>query len=194
MKKDETIQNYTEKYSQITTDNSTIDPQLFDEFGVKRGLRDKSGKGVLAGLTKISDIRSNEEIDGKLVPCEGQLFYRGYNIYDLVKGFDTHRRYGFEEVTYLLLYGNLPTQDQLQEFSNILIDSSNLPRNFTRDVIMKAPTKDIMNSLTKSVLTLSSYDKEVDDLSLDNVLRQCLKLISTFPTIICLWVPCISTF
>ncbi|WP_428911491.1 citrate/2-methylcitrate synthase [Niallia sp. Krafla_26] len=183
MNKRETIENYTEKYSKITTENSTIESQLYDDYGVKRGLRDKSGKGVLAGLTKISDIRSNEEIDGKLVPCEGQLFYRGYNIYDLVKGFETHRRYGFEEITYLLLFGTLPTEGQLREFSQILIESSHLPRNFTRDVIMKAPSKDIMNSLTKSVLTLSSYDKKVDDLSLDNVLRQCLKLISTFPAL-----------
>lgn len=181
MNKREMIDSYTKKYSQITTENSSIESQLYDDFGVKRGLRDKNGKGVLAGLTKISDVRSSKEIDGKIVPCEGELYYRGYNIFDLVKGFESHRRYGFEEITYLLLFGELPTQEQLREFNQILIESSHLPKNFTRDVIMKAPSKDIMNSLTKSVLTLASYDKKVSDLSLDNVLRQCLKLISTFP-------------
>ena len=179
--KKEMIENYTEKYSQITIENSSIESQLYSDFGVKRGLRDKNGKGVLAGLTTISDIRSSEEIDGEVVPSPGQLFYRGYNIFDLVSGFESHKRYGFEEITYLLLFGNLPTKEQLQEFNQILVESSHLPRNFNRDVIMKAPTKDIMNSLTKSVLTLSSYDKKVSDLTLDNVLRQCLVLISTFP-------------
>jgi citrate synthase len=178
--KKETIEGYTSKYSRILKENSAIDSSLYDEYGVKRGLRDKNGKGVLAGLTEVSLIQSTEEIDGKTVPCDGILSYRGYNIMDLVKGFQ-NKHYGFEEITYLLLFSELPTEEQLKEFKKILRDSMNLPKNFTRDVIMKAPSKDIMNSLTKSILTLASYDDKVSDLSLDNVLRQCLQLISTFP-------------
>ena len=179
--KKEAIENYTNKYSQIFKENSLIDSSLDEMYGVNRGLRDKNGKGVLAGLTKISLIQSTEEIDGKSVPCEGKLFYQGYDINDLVKGFVKNKRYGFEEITYLLLFSELPNEEQLAEFKGILKDSRNLPRNFVRDVIMKAPSKDIMNSLTKSVLTLASYDDRVSDLSLDNVLRECLTLISVFP-------------
>jgi len=178
--KREIIENYTYQYSRILKRNSKIDPQLFDEYGVKRGLRDKNGKGVLAGLTKISTIESTEEIDGKIVPIEGRLYYQGYNIHDLVQGF-VNKRYGFEEITYLLLFSSLPNEEQLKEFKEVLRDSRNLPKNFTRDVIMKAPSKDIMNSLTKSVLTLASYDERINDMSLENVLRQCLMLISVFP-------------
>lgn len=162
-------------------DNNAIDPDLFDEYGVKRGLRDKNGKGVLSGLTNISLIKSSEEIDGKSVPCDGQLYYRGYNIYDLVRGFQRDERYGFDECAYLLLFGNLPDKNQLIEFKKTLGYSMTLPTNFVRDVIMKAPSHDIMNSLTKSVLTLASYDDSVTDMSLDNVLRQSLMLISVFP-------------
>ena len=179
--KKEVVENYTSKYGQIFRENSLIDSSLDEIHGVKRGLRDKNGKGVLAGLTKISLIQSTKEIDGKTVPCEGELFYQGYNINDLVKGFVNEKRYGFEEITYLLLFSELPNKEQLAEFKEILKDSRNLPRNFVRDVIMKAPSKDIMNSLTKSVLTLASYDDRVSDLSLDNVLRECLSLISVFP-------------
>jgi citrate synthase len=175
-----TVENYTNKYSEICSENSWIDNSLDEKYGVKRGLRDKNGKGVLAGLTKISLIQSSEEIDGQSVPCDGKLFYRGYDINDLVKGFN-NKHYGFEEITYLLLFSSLPNEEQLAEFKGILSDCRNLPKNFTRDVIMKAPSKDIMNSLTKSILTLASYDENVSDLSLDNVLRQCLTLISVFP-------------
>lgn len=162
-------------------DNNAIDPDLFDEYGVKRGLRDKNGKGVLSGLTNISLIKSSEEIDGKSVPCDGQLYYRGYNIYDLVRGFQSEERFGFDECAYLLLFGSLPNTNQLMEFKKTLGYSMTLPTNFVRDVIMKAPSHDIMNSLTKSVLTLASYDDSVTDMSLDNVLRQSLMLISVFP-------------
>ncbi len=154
---------------------------MFDEYGVKRGLRDKNGKGVLSGLTNISLIKSSEEIDGKSVPCDGQLYYRGYNIFDLVRGFQKENRFGFDECAYLLLFGNLPTANELMEFKKTLGYSMTLPTNFVRDVIMKAPSHDIMNSLTKSVLTLASYDESVADMSLDNVLRQSLMLISVFP-------------
>jgi citrate synthase len=180
-KRDKTIKEFTQKYSQVCVDNNAIDSGLFDEYGVKRGLRDKNGKGVLAGLTNISFIKSSEEVDGKSVPCDGQLYYRGYNIYDLVRGFQKDSRFGFEECAYLLLFGRLPDVEQLDDFKRTLGYSMTLPTNFVRDVIMKAPSHDIMNSLTKSVLTLASYDDKISDMSLDNVLRQCLMLISVFP-------------
>lgn len=175
------IDIYTDKYSDICSQHSLVDSSLYGKYGVKRGLRDINGQGVLVGITNISLIKSSEEIDGKKVPCEGQLFYRGYNILDLVKGFVNDQRFGFEEITYLLLFGLLPTQQQLEEFQEVLATCRFLPKNFVRDVIMKAPSKDIMNTLTKSILTLTSYDERVFDLSLPNVLRQCLTLISVFP-------------
>ena len=181
LKSDESIKEFTHKYSKVCVDNNAIEPDLFDEYGVKRGLRDKNGKGVLSGLTNISLIKSSEEIDGKSVPCDGQLYYRGYNIFDLVRGFQKENRFGFDECAYLLLFGNLPTANELMEFKKTLGYSMTLPTNFVRDVIMKAPSHDIMNSLTKSVLTLASYDESVADMSLDNVLRQSLMLISVFP-------------
>ncbi len=175
------ISDFTNRYAQKCVDSQKINAELYDEYGVKRGLRDKNGKGVLSGLTAISLIKSSEEIDGKTVPCDGELFYRGYNIFDLVRGFRHDNRYGFEEIAFLLLFGELPSKGELIEFRKVLNDSRQLPTNFTRDVIMKAPSGDIMNSLTKSVLTLASYDNNVSDLSIDNVLRQCLMLISVFP-------------
>lgn len=179
---DKMMDEYAGRYRGICIENNSIDGKLFDEFGVKRGLRDKSGKGVLSGITNISLIKSNEkQDDGRVIPCDGQLFYRGYNIYDLTKGFREDHRFGFEETAYLLLFGDLPTKEELLEFSGILAKNRRLPTNFVRDVIMKAPSRDIMNSLTKSVLTLSSYDDKVTDNSLENVLKQSLMLISVFP-------------
>ena len=175
------MENYTNKYSKICRDNNEIDSELFEKFGVKRGLRDKNGKGVLSGITNISMIKSSEVKDGRTIPCDGQLFYRGYNIFDLTRGFREDKRFGFEETAYLLLFGNLPNEKELMEFTKILAKNRRLPTNFVRDVIMKAPSKDIMNSLTKSILTLSSYDEKVTDNSLENVLQQCLMLISVFP-------------
>lgn len=177
----EAMQDYLKRQAVICRENCEINKELFTELGVKRGLRDMNGVGVLAGLTNISCIQSNQTIDGKKVPCEGRLFYRGYDINDLVKGFLSGNRFGFEEVTYLLLFGSLPDQKQLEDFRKILVSSMTLPKNFTRDVILKASTKDIMNSLTKSVLTLASYDDNASDISMENVLRQCLMLISVFP-------------
>lgn len=161
--------------------NSAIDMELYSQNDVKKGLRDKNGVGVLAGLTKISCIESHDMIDGKKTPCDGRLYYRGYNILDLVKGHGQQDNFRFEEITYLLLFGELPSKKQLEEFKEILADMRQLPTNFVRDVIMKAPSKDMMNSLAKSVLTLASYDDKVSDLSIENVLRQCLMLISEFP-------------
>ncbi len=161
--------------------NAAIDPELYQTYGVKRGLRDKKGKGVLAGLTNISDIQSSKEVDGESVPCEGRLWYRGYDIIDLVRGVIRDRRSGYEETAYLLLFGALPTAAQLEEFRAVIAASRTLPTNFVRDVVMKAPSRDMMNTLSRSVLTLASYDEYVDDLSISNVLRQCLMLISVFP-------------
>lgn len=177
----EMIEKYTKKYSEICKENSLFDPSLYGQYGVKRGLRDQSGKGVLAGLTNISLVQATEEIDGKSVPCEGRLFYRGYNIQDLVNGFVREKRLGFEEVTYLLLFSKLPTEAELKEFKEVLAKSMDLPKYFVRDVIMESPSKDIMNSLTKSILSLASYDEKAADTSIENVLRQSLILISVFP-------------
>ena len=175
------MEEYAKRYKKICIENNSIDGKLFDEFGVKRGLRDKNGKGVLSGITNISLIKSTEMDGDRVIPCEGQLFYRGYNIYDLTKGFRQDNRFGFEETAYLLLFGELPAASQLKEFQDVLAKNRRLPTNFVRDVIMKAPSKDIMNSLTKSVLTLASYDDKVTDNSLENVLSQSIMLISVFP-------------
>lgn len=160
--------------------NNGINPDLYNKYEVKRGLRDINGKGVLTGLTEISEIHSSEVIDGKTVPCEGKLFYRGYSIEDLVKGLNG-RRFGFEETTYLLLFGELPTQDELNKFIALLSQYRELPTSFVRDIILKAPSSDMMNTLARSVLTLYAYDKKANDTSIPNVLRQCLQLIALFP-------------
>ena len=170
-----------EALAALCRSNSRIDPALYRKYDVKRGLRDINGQGVLAGLTNISDIISRKEIGGEIVPCEGELYYRGIRIQDLVQGFIRDGRKGYEEVAYLLLFGELPDAKRLGDFKALLAQGRTLPTNFTRDVIMKAPTHDMMNSLSRSVLTLASYDSNADDISLPNVLRQCLMLISVFP-------------
>ncbi|MHC1719855.1 MAG: citrate/2-methylcitrate synthase [Clostridiaceae bacterium] len=175
------VDSYTEKYSQICKENGVLDSSLYEKYGVKRGLRDEKGKGVVSGITNISLVKAVEDFDGASIPCEGELYYRGYKINDLIKGFIDDNRLGFEEATYLLLFSVLPDKEQLQEFKGILSSYGSLPKNFVRDVIMKVPSRDIMNSLTKSVLTMASYDKKASDLSLENVLGQCLKLIGIFP-------------
>lgn len=158
-----------------------IDPELYVKYDVKRGLRDLNGKGVVAGLTRISDVRATKIVNGETVPDFGSLFYRGYNVKDLINGFSSEGRFGFEEITYLLLFDQLPNKAQLEEFSQLLGFYRSLPTSFVRDIIMKAPSKDMMNTLARSVLTLYSYDDFADDTSLPNVLRQCLQLISLFP-------------
>ena len=173
--------NYLKRQAAVCRDNCEIEKELYEELGVKRGLRDMDGVGVLAGLTNISNIQSSKIVDGKKVPCEGRLFYRGYDIKDLVGGFLSGNRYGFEEIAYLLLFGKLADKKELDEFRHILSSGMTLPKNFTRDVILKAPSSDIMNSLTKGVLTLASYDDDASDITMENVLRQCLMLISVFP-------------
>lgn len=177
MKKNELLLN---DYALLCREADRLEPEMFDKYEVQRGLRDKNGNGVVTGLTNISRIESFKMVDGVKTPCEGKLWYRGYDCIELVKGF-RGKRFGFEEISYLLLFGKLPNEKQLKEFRDILADNRTLPTNFTRDVIMKAPNKDIMNSLTRSVLTLASYDKNSSDTSIENVLRQCINLISEFP-------------
>lgn len=167
----------TEKYME----NDRIDQELFNEYDVKRGLRDKNGVGVLAGLTTVSSIVSSKKADGKTIPCDGELSFRGYNINDLVNGATNENRFGFEEASYLLLFSELPTNAELEEFNKILGKLRRLPTNFVRDVIMKAPSVDIMNSMTRSILTLASYDSNATNTSKENVLFQCLKLIAEMP-------------
>ena len=173
-----------EKEARIFTEecvtNNRIDPTLFAQYDIKRGLRDKNGKGVLAGITNISRIDAFEERDGQKVPCEGKLWYRGYNVYDLIRGL-RGKRYAFEGAAYLLLLGDLPNQEQLETFTACLSKCRALPTNFVRDVIMKAPSHDLMNSLTRSVLTLASYDDDIGKTDLQTQLEQCIKLISVFP-------------
>ena len=158
-----------------------IDSELFTKYDVKRGLRDINGKGVLAGLTTISDVRAHKYVNGEQIPIHGELFYRGYNVKDLIAGITADNRFGFEEITYLLLFDQLPNKAELAAFRSTLSTYRSLPTSFVRDIIMKAPSKDMMNTLARSVLTLYSYDDRADDTSLPNVLRQCLQLISLFP-------------
>ena len=182
-KKREAIDNLDRKYGELIIKNDTVDYEMYESMGVKRGLRDQNGRGVITGITNISRIESSKEVDGKRIPCDGELYYRGYNIYDLVDDYKNNDRFGFEETAYLLLFGELPNKEQLEEYKELLAVSRKLPKNFVRDVIMKAPSEDIMGALTKSVLTLASYDKEASDTSLENVIRQSNILIALFPVI-----------
>ena len=167
--------------SRLAQDSSAINPELYTKYEVKRGLRDINGKGVLAGLTDISAITAYTIEDNEMIPCEGKLYYRGIDIHDLVNGFVSEKRFGFEEIAYLLLFGELPSRAELLSFTNLLANYRTLPTSFVRDIIMKAPSQDMMNTLARSVLTLYSYDERADDTSIPNVLRQSLELISLFP-------------
>lgn len=169
------------EFAELCRKNGAIDAELYSRHKVNRGLRDLNGKGVLTGLTEISDIQSSKIVDGRSVPCAGELRYRGFNIYDIVSGFMKEKRFGFEEATYLLLFGDLPSASKLQGFSELLANYRTLPTSFVRDIIMKAPSRDMMNTLARSVLTLYAYDNRADDVSVPNVLRQCLQLIALFP-------------
>ena len=176
----EQIFNYAEEKEQLCRKNDNISPRLYDEYGVKKGLRDEDGKGVLAGLTNISKIVSSKIENGKKVFCNGELWYRGYRVEQLIDSLGTNEM-GFEKITYLLLMGELPSGKELKAFKEVMGNCRTLPSNFTRDVIMKAASADIMNSVTRSVLTLASYDKFANDTSVANSLRQCIQLISEFP-------------
>jgi citrate synthase len=185
------VKDMPNKFSEVTPKlrelaekcDKKIDEELFAKYDVKRGLRKKNGEGVLAGLTDISMIQSYTMIDREIVPCEGKLYYRGIDIEDIVEGFISENRFGFEEVTYLLLFGELPNREELREFKDMLAEYRQLPTNFVRDIIMKAPSRDMMNTLSRSVLTLFSYDDHASDISLPNVLRQSVQLIALFPVL-----------
>lgn len=174
----EKINDFAAEKQKLCVEHDTISDELFREYGVNRGLRDINGKGVLTGLTRISKVVSFKEENGERVPCDGELWYRGYNVNTLIKKLDG---FGFEKTAYLLIFGEMPNEQQLAEFNDILTECRTLPSNFTRDVIMKAPSKDIMNSMTKSILTLSSYDDDLASNSIDNCIRQCLQLTAVFP-------------
>ncbi len=162
-------------------DACRIDPKYYEQYDVKKGLRDLDGKGVLAGLTEISEIKSMDVTDGRRVPAEGELYYRGYNVNDLVRGSLDEKRYGFEETTYLLLTGKLPNARELKSFRTLLSEFYTLPKNFVRDIIMKSPSSDMMNTLMRCVLSLFPYDPNPNDTSPENVMRQCLQLIAEVP-------------
>ncbi|MDD3767154.1 MAG: citrate/2-methylcitrate synthase [Eubacteriales bacterium] len=169
------------EYAQMAIQSSTINPELYLKYEVKRGLRDISGKGVLAGLTEISEVSSYIIEESDLVPCEGKLYYRGYDIEDIVAGFLSENRYGFEETCYLLLFGKLPNEEEYREFCEVLSSVRALPNDFVHSAILSVPSPDVMNSIARSVLTLYSYDKKADDTSVENVLRQSIQLIAQLP-------------
>ena len=175
------LANYAAEKRMMCIENDTISDSLFQEYGVNRGLRDVNGKGVLTGLTRISKIVSfKEDENGKTVPCDGELWYRGYNVKTLI-GSIGKDEFGFEKAAYLLMFGNMPNEQELAEFCKVLGASRTLPTNFTRDVIMKAPSKDIMNSMTRSILTLAAYDKQTSVGTIENNIRQCMQLVANFP-------------
>ena len=170
---------YADRNEELCRKNDEVPKELYVKYNVNRGLRDLNGNGVVTGLTHISKIQSFENLDGVKTPCDGELWYRGYNIRTIIE--ELGEELGFEKVTYLLLMGEMPDEEKLKEFKEIIGYSRTLPTNFTRDVIMKAPSEDIMNSMTRSILTLASYDESIRDNSLSNSLRQCIQLISLFP-------------
>ena len=176
------ITPYVKELAGLSCVNNNIKPEMYTEHNVKRGLRDLDGTGVVTGLTEISNIKAKEKgPNGEIIPCEGKLYYRGYNVKDLVGGFHKTGRFGFEEAVYLLLFSELPSKDELNKFKETLAGYRSLPQSFVRDMILKAPSKDMMNTLSRSVLALYSYDDNPDDTSVENVLRQSLQLIAMFP-------------
>lgn len=176
------IESVMKRYGEIIEKNDRINPELYKKYNVKRGLRDTDGTGVLVGLTEIGDVRAYIIDEEEKVPVEGKLVYRGIEINDFVNGYSSEKRYGFEECCYLLLFGELPDKSQLEEFTAILGENRSLPAGFNEDMILKAPSTDIMNKLARSVLVSYSYDHNPEDTSLGNVLRQCIELIARFPT------------
>jgi len=175
-----TVTDDVRALAELSVANGQIDPALYAKYDVKRGLRERNGKGVLTGLTEISEVWGHDPADPEK-EIEGILRFRGYNVEDIINGFPRNNNYAFEEVTYLLLFGQLPTLEQFDHFKQMMANYRNLPIHFVRDIIMKAPSKDMMNTLARSVLTLYSYDMDADTITSDNVLRQCLELIALFP-------------
>ena len=171
-----------ESLQETLLNNHRIDPNLYIEYDVKRGLRDSAGKGVLTGLTEISDVNAYDLVNGRRIPAEGSLYYQGYNIYDLVNGLEGHK-FGFEETIYLLLFGQLPSEKELEMFKEVMAQFETLSGRFVRDVVMKASNADIMNSMQRCILTLYTYDSRPEDISAENVLRQSIELIAKLPLI-----------
>ncbi len=174
------ISEYSALKKGLCLKNDNISEDLYQKYSVNRGLRDLNGKGVLTGLTNISEVVAFKEIDGVKTPVDGELWYRGFRVNSLIDEI-SEDAFGFERIAYLLLFGEKPSEEQFEEFSKVIAQNRTLPTNFTRDVIMKAPSKDIMNSMTRSILTLASYDKNVDSVLLEDSIRQCLLLIAQFP-------------
>ena len=183
MRMQENEKEFLLRLSQTCENVNLIDPELFTKYSVKRGLRDIDGRGVLVGLTDIGEVHSYIVDDGEMVPIPGQLRYRGIDVSLITQGYLKDHRFGFEETTYLLLFGSLPSPEELSEFEALLGSKRSLPTDFVNDMILKNPSRDIMNSLARSVLALYSYDPNPDDTSTLNVLRQCLSLIGCFPTL-----------
>ncbi len=178
----ERMNNYAKKHEETCRRNDMISPRLYEEYGVNLGLRDEKGNGVLTGLTRISKIVSSKIENGQKVPCDGQLWYRGYRVEDLIAMLDD-KELGFEKAAYLLLMGEMPSQSEYEEFFRLIGESRTLPPNFTRGVIMRKPGADIMNTMTRSILNLAAYDEQAMDTSVPNSLRQCIQLISQFPVL-----------
>ena len=176
------LKSSMETLQETLLNNHRIDPNLYIEYDVKRGLRDSAGKGVLTGLTEISDVNAYDLVNGRKIPAEGSLYYQGYNIYDLVNGLEGHK-FGFEETIYLLLFGQLPSEKELEMFKEVMAQFETLSGRFVRDVVMKASNADIMNSMQRCILTLYTYDSRPEDISAENVLRQSIELIAKLPLI-----------
>ena len=181
LKKYDSASDEINNLAELCKNNSSVNPVLYQQYDVKRGLRDANGKGVLTGLTTVSDVRQYELVDGEYVPGKGKLFYRGMNVQDIVNGAMKEGRFAFEETVFLLMFGKLPTRDELSEFRKMLHSNYELPRHFVRDVVMNAPPEDMMNSLSRCVLSLYSYDERANDISVENVLRQCIQLTAQLP-------------
>lgn len=181
MRKNNEFDTHLEEWSKIIEEKNTIDPKLYPEHNIKRGLRNENGTGVLVGITRVGSVIGYRKENDKKIPVEGQLYYRGYNLFDLVKGFQAEKRLGFEETIYLLLFGKCPNAQELIEFNQALEDRRELPRHYKEDVILKIPAPNIMNKLQRTVLTLYSYDDNPDDISVVNVLRQSIDLIAKLP-------------
>jgi citrate synthase len=175
---------FIDELAVLAKTNNKINADFYSRYDVKKGLRNSNGTGVLVGLTEIGEVHGYVMDEGEKVPDEGRLTYRGINIYDIVRGFQEDNRHGFEEVCYLLLFGKLPDAENLDKFSKLLAQYRILPEGFMRDMILKAPSKDIMNKLARSVLAYYSYDSNPDDIRIKNVLRQCIELIACFPTMV----------
>jgi citrate synthase len=175
--------SFLKKLTLVAQNNDPIDSELYQKYDVKRGLRYADGRGVLVGLTRVGDVVGYDVVDGQKIAVPGKLIYRGYNIEDIISDAESHDQFGFEQTVYLLLFGELPSQDELDEFRSFLGSKRRLPENFTEDMIMKAPSSDIMNKLARGVLASYSYDPNPEDVSIANNLRQCIELIARFSTL-----------